>query len=132
MEMLVDFPGGLKVDAHFSEFCVSTDQPVRDGGENSAPSPFMMFLASLATCAGYYVLAFCRQHNLSTEGIRLVQSMESDQATGKLVKVSIEIQVPPTFPEKYHDALVRSADQCKVKKTVEHPPVFEVNTRVVS
>jgi putative redox protein len=131
MEMVVDFPGGTKVDAHFSGFTVNSDQPL-PGGENSAPSPFLLFLASLATCAGYYVLSYCQQHQISTEGIRVVQSMQTDRATGHLDKVTIEIQVPPTFPEKYYDALVRSAEQCKVKKTIEHPPVFEVHTKVVA
>ncbi|GAP22192.1 OsmC family protein [Leptolinea tardivitalis] len=131
MEMVIDFSGGTKVDAHFSGFTIPTDQPVAGGGENSAPSPFLVFLASLGTCAGYYVMSFCKQHNLPVEGIRLVQTMESDRATGHLEKVSIEIQVPPSFPEKYHDALIRSADQCKVKKTIENPPVFDVHTKVV-
>ncbi len=131
MEMTVDFPGGVKVDAHFGNFTIKTDQPLPGGGEDTAPSPYILFLASLATCAGYYVLSFCKQHQIPTEGIRLVQSMLTDKATGHLDKVEVEIQVPPTFPEKYYDALVRSADQCKVKKTVEHPPVFEVHTKVV-
>lgn len=130
MEMIIDFPGGAKVDAHFDGFTVPTDQPVKGGGENSAPTPFAMFLASLGTCAGIYVLGFCKQRNLPTEGIRLVQRMESNPATGMLTRIEIEIQVPPAFPEKYYDALIRSADQCKVKKTIENPPVFDVHTRV--
>jgi putative redox protein len=126
MDIKVDLSGGLKVDAHVGSFTVKTDQPVRDGGEGSAPSPFALFLASLATCAGYYVLAYCRKHELPTEGIQLIQHVESDPATGKTVKIDIEIQVPPDFPEKYHDALVRSADQCKVKQLIENPPEFGV------
>jgi ribosomal protein S12 methylthiotransferase accessory factor len=78
------------------------------------------------------VLSFCKQHQLSVEGIRLVQSMHNDRTTGHLEKVEIEIQVPPSFPEKYYDALVRSADQCKVKKTIENPPVFDVHTKLVA
>ena len=27
MEMIIDFPGGARVDAHFNEFTVPTDQP---------------------------------------------------------------------------------------------------------
>ncbi len=131
MEMIIDFPGGAKVDAHFGEFTVATDQPTLGGGDNSAPAPFAVFLASLGTCAGIYVLGFCKQRNLPTDGIRLVQRMESDRATGMLTKVEIEIQVPPSFPEKYYDALIRSADQCKVKKTIENPPMFDVHTTVV-
>lgn len=132
MEMTVDFPGGVKVDAHFGNFTISTDQPIAGGGEDTAPSPYILFLASLATCAGYYVLSYCKQHQLPTEGIRLVQSMQADRATDHLDGVTIEIQVPPSFPEKYYNALIRSAEQCKVKKTIENPPAFEVHTKVIA
>jgi ribosomal protein S12 methylthiotransferase accessory factor len=46
-------------------------------------------------------------------------------------KVEIEIQMPPEFPEKYRESLVRSAELCAVKKHLEHPPEFEVYTREV-
>lgn len=129
MEMIIDFPGGARVDAHFGEFTVKTDQPPMGGGEGSAPTPFNLFLASLGTCAGIYVLGFCRQRNLPTEGIRLVQRMYNDPAKGMLGKIEIEIQVPPTFPEKYLPSLIRSAELCAVKKHIENPPVFEVSAK---
>ncbi len=58
MEMIIDFPGGAKVDAHFGNFTVKTDQPMSGGGDGSAPSPFDIFLSSIGTCAGIYVLGF--------------------------------------------------------------------------
>jgi ribosomal protein S12 methylthiotransferase accessory factor len=130
MDMTIDFPGGARVDAHFGPYTVMTDQPVQGGGEGSAPSPFALFQASLATCAGIYVLNFCRQRELPTEGIRLVQRTVPDPATGMVGRVELEILVPPTFPEKYHEALVRTASQCTVKKHIEHPPAFSVKTLV--
>ncbi len=131
MEMIVDFPGGAKVDAHFSGFTVKTDQPVTGGGEGTAPSPFLTFLASLGTCAGIYVLGFCRSRGLPTEGIRIIQRMHNNNLNGALEKVELEIQVPPTFPDKYYPALIRSAEQCAVKKAIEQPPAFDVHTTVV-
>ena len=128
MEMLIDFPGGARVDAHFNQFTVKTDQPAQGGGEGSAPTPFATFLASLGTCAGIYVLGFCRQRGIPTDGIRLLQRMESDPATGLISRVSLDIQLPPTFPEKYREAAIRAAEQCAVKKHFEHPPVIEVST----
>jgi len=130
MEMVIDFPGGARVDAHFGPYTVMTDQPPQGGGEGSAPTPFALFLASLGTCAGIYVLGFCRQRGLPTEGIRVVQRMHSDPATGILGLVELEIEVPPSFPEKYHEALVRSASQCAVKKHLENPPAFDVKAVV--
>jgi putative redox protein len=132
MEMLIDFPGGARVDAHFNQFTVRTDQPAQGGGEGSAPTPFATFLASLGTCAGIYVLGFCRQRGIPTEGIRLLQRMESDPATGLISHVSLDIQLPPAFPEKYRDAVIRSAEQCAVKKHFEHPPVIDVSTSTAS
>ncbi len=130
MELIIDFPGGARVDAHFGPYTVMTDQPPQGGGEGSAPTPFALFLASLGTCAGIYVLGFCRQRDLPTEGIRLVQRMTFNPATGMLDKVQIDIQLPEGFPEKYHEAVIRSASQCTVKKHFENPPVIEVGTSV--
>jgi putative redox protein len=132
MEMIIDFPGGARVDAHFGEFTVKTDQPISGGGDNSAPSPFALFLSSLGTCAGIYVLGFCRQRGLPSEGIRIIQRMESDPHTGMISKVDLEIQVPPTFPEKYRPALINSAELCAVKKHMENPPKFDITTKEVT
>jgi len=126
MEMLIDFPGGQKVDAHFGTFTIETDQPP----SGSAPTPFEVFLSSIGTCAGIYVLGFCRQRNLPTEGIRIIQRNHPNMI-GMMEKIDLEIQVPPTFPAQYYEALVRSAELCKVKKTIEKPPMFEVTTRVI-
>jgi len=125
MEILVDFPGGSRVDAHFDSFSVPTDQPPTA----SAPTPFDLFLTSIATCAGIYVLGFCQQRGLPTDGIQIVQRSLSNRATGMVDEIDIEIHVPPTFPEKYYDSLVRSAELCKVKKHIEKPPKFVVTTK---
>jgi putative redox protein len=79
MEMVIDFPGGAAVDAHFGPYTVQTDQPPAGGGAGAAPTPFAMFLASLGTCAGIYVLGFCRQRGLPTEGIRIIQRTHNHQ-----------------------------------------------------
>ncbi len=126
MEMLIDFPGGARVDAHFGPFTVPTDQPPSGGGQNSAPTPFLTFLSSIGTCAGIYVLGFCRQRGIPAEGIRIRQRMGSDPRTGLVSDVELTIELPDTFPAKYADAVVRAADQCAVKKHFEHPPVIRV------
>jgi putative redox protein len=131
MEMIIDFPGGARVDAHFKQFTVRTDQPVYAGGEASAPTPFATFLASIGACAGIYVLGFCRQRGLPTDGMRLVQNVDADRATGMVSKVSIDIELPAGFPEKYRSAVIRAAEQCAVKKHFDRPPEFEVTSRVL-
>ena len=130
--MTVTFPGGKRVNASYNGFEVATDQSEKYGGEAAAPEPFDLFLASIATCAGIYVLGFCQKRNIPHDGIKLVQSWERDEETRRMTLIHIAIEVPPDFPEKYHSALVRSANQCAVKKTMENPPEFVVETVVSS
>jgi len=132
MEMEITFPGGARVDASFEGMSVKTDQPVQGGGTGSAPTPFATFLASIGTCAGIYVLGFCQQRGLPTKDIKIIQRMQSNPMTGLVGKISLDIQLPPDFPEKYKAAVIKSAEQCAVKKHLEHPPVFEVTTSTVS
>jgi putative redox protein len=127
MEMIIDFPGGSRVDAHFGSFTVATDQPP----VASAPSPFEVFLSSIGTCAGIYVLGFCNQRHLPTEGIRIVEQINHSRVTGMVETIGLEIQIPAEFPEKYRDSLIRSAELCAVKKHLENPPKFEISTKVV-
>lgn len=125
MEMEIVFPGGAQVDAVMGNMVITTNQ------DGSAPAPFGLFLASIGTCAGIYVLSFCQHRNLPTDGIRIVQRMYSNPANRMIERVDLDIVVPPDFPEKYHEALIRAADQCAVKKHLEQPPTFTVQTKVV-
>jgi ribosomal protein S12 methylthiotransferase accessory factor len=126
MDMIIDFPGGSRVDAHFGPFTVATDQPP----SGSAPTPFALFLSSIGTCAGIYVLGFCQQRGLPSDGIRIIEHVHSGQ-NGMVEKIDLEIQVPESFPEKYRPSLIRSAELCAVKKHLENPPTFEVSTTVI-
>ena len=127
----VGFPGGKCIDAKVGGFTIRTDQSEKYGGNASAPEPFALFLASIATCAGIYILGFCQKREIPHEGVRLVQSWERDEKSRRLTTIRINIEVPPGYPEKYHKALVRAAAQCSVKKTMENPPEFIVETVTV-
>lgn len=126
MEMDITFPGGARVDATLGNTVIPTDQ------NGAAPAPFALFLASIGTCAGIYVLGFCQQRGISTEGIKITQRMHVDPATRMVREMDLDIIVPPEFPERYHEALIRAADQCAVKKHLETPPTFNVQTKVAA
>lgn len=128
MELKIGFGEGKKVFASYKNFMVQTDQPVREGGSESAPAPFDLFLISIGTCAGIYVLSFCQMRSISTEGIRLTLKTERGASNKIIDKVIIEIQVPPEFPKKYIEAVVKASNLCAVKKCIESPPSFEVYT----
>jgi putative redox protein len=130
MDMRIYFPGGKKVNAEYNGFTHKTDQPGESGGENSAPSPFELFLASLGACAGFYVLSFCQQRGIDPTAIELRQSMERDPRTHLVTQVTIEIILPAVFPEKYRAAVIQAAQLCTVKKHLENPPKFNLFTTI--
>lgn len=132
LQMTVEFGENRRVDARVGDLVIHTDQSVKSGGDGSAPEPYTLFLASIGTCAGVYVQAFCRKRDIPTEGIRITQSMEWAVRGGPLTRVELDIQVPPEFPERYHKALIRAADQCAVRRTIAAPPAFHVSTSVVT
>ena len=132
MELEITFPGGLRVDASFDGFRVHTDQPPASGGDGSAPTPFDLFLTSLGTCAGLYVLSYLRQRGLPTEGVRLIERVHNNHATGLVDDIEVEIRVPEGFPEKHVAPMIRSAELCAVKKHLENPPRIVVTAQTTA
>jgi len=129
MSMRVVFAGGKRVDALYKGFTIRTDQPENVGGENSAPSPFDLFLASLGTCAGYYVLTFCQRRNLPTDDVALTLSAVRDEAAHRITRIEIHIALPGDFPMDYVDACIRAAEQCAVKGYLKDALRVEITAR---
>jgi ribosomal protein S12 methylthiotransferase accessory factor len=127
-DLKVTFPGGLKVDVEYKGFVIKTDQPVHEGGENTAPSPFDYFLVSIAACAGFYAVAFCRERNIPTAGLAV--TMTAERGESKMVeRVAITVDLPAGFPDKYRTAILRAIDHCTVKAHLERPPKFDLVAR---
>lgn len=122
----VRFPGGKRVDAQLGNRIVHSDQTRENGGEETAPEPFQLFLSSIATCAGIYALEFCRTRGISIEGMALTMRCEFDEKNQVLMRVNIELKLPPGFPDRYRKAVIKVMDLCAVKKHIVHPPEFVI------
>jgi putative redox protein len=128
MEMKIYSGGGKKVFTEYKGFTVKTDQSVKAGGGAEFPEPFDMFLSSLGSCAGIYVFNFCQAREIPTDGVSLVMDMDYDAKSGMIGKITIEIKLPPEFPDKYKDAVIKAADLCYVKRHIMNPPEFNIFT----
>ena len=128
MELTVTFPGNRKVEVEFKGFTIKTDQPQSAGGDGTAPSPFDLFLSSIGACGGIYVVDFCNNRGIPLDGVRLVQTMERNPETHMVTDITIRIELPKDFPDKYRDSLIRAVDLCTVKKHIMNPPKFVIET----
>ena len=122
MQMLIEFTGGKRVTSTYKGFTVKTDQPPSEGGDGSAPEPFDLFLSSIGTCAGVYIVYFCESRDIPTDGISMTLRFERNEKSHLMEKIAIEIHLPPDFPDKYRKAVIRAAEMCTVKRTLMHPP----------
>ena len=129
-EMEVFFAGGKKVHSSYKGFTVETDQPTEDGGDGTAPEPYDLFLASIGTCAGVYVVYFCHERGIDTSGLKMTVQFEKNEKTHLIEEVWIYIDLPPDFPEKYKSAVVRTAGLCTVKRSLVDPPRFEIHADI--
>ena len=127
--MIIDFPGGQKVDASFNGFKINTDQPKKAGGEETAPDPFSLFLSSIGTCTGIYVLRFCQERKLPTEDLKLTLEAHWNETIKLVDTIELTIKTGESFPDKYKNALMKVAKLCTVKRTLETPP--SINLTVI-
>jgi len=120
----LDFVGGKRINARVGEFLIQTDQPQRYGGEASAPAPFELFLASLATCAGIYAWNFCEMRQLPTQGLALRMECADDPQKKMIGEIRFLLTLPEGFPEKYRPGILRAMEQCAVKRHMQETPAF--------
>ena len=125
MNVAVSFPGGVAVEAGVNGHTVRTDQPAPLGA-GSGPAPFDLFLASIATCMGFYALRFCQERGIATEGLGLSLETVRDEGRKRLSTIRVALTLPPGFPEKYAGAVRRAVEECAVKKHMMEPPAFEL------
>jgi ribosomal protein S12 methylthiotransferase accessory factor len=120
------FPGAKQVDARIGNFVIHTDQAEEAGGSASAPEPFDLFLASIATCAGIFALNFCQARNIDTQGLGLRMECERDPVRKLFSCMRLRLALPAGFPEKYRGGIVKAIELCTVKRHILDSPKFQV------
>jgi ribosomal protein S12 methylthiotransferase accessory factor len=128
--MEVYFPGGKRVNATYKGFTIETDQTKEEGGEGSAPEPYSLFLASIGTCAGIYVVYFCQERGIDTSTIKMKLEFMRDAEKHLTRAVHMHIDLPPDFPPKYKAAVIKSAELCTVKRNIADPPQFTISATI--
>jgi ribosomal protein S12 methylthiotransferase accessory factor len=132
MQMNISFPGGKKVNSTYKGFTVATDQPKDEGGDGTAPEPYDLFLASIGTCAGVYVVYFCDERGLDSKGIEMTLAFDRNEKKHLIEAVRIHIDLPPGFPAKYKNAVMKTAGLCTVKRNIIDPPKFTITAAIRS
>lgn len=128
--MIISRPlDGARVDTLVNgKFSIMSDQPA-PFGEDSAATPFDIFLAGIASCTAFYAQRYCRKWNLPHQGISVELEPIFDEKH-RLADVKMKLKVPADFPADHLPGLLKNAGNCLVKKTMEAPPAMSLELAI--
>ena len=105
---------------------VTVDQPVRDGGADTAPTPTELFVASLTSCVAYYAKRYLQRHGLPTEGLVVRADWDLGVRPSRVSDVRIRVDLPDGVPAERREPLLAVASHCTVHNSLEQPPAVEI------
>lgn len=124
--MSVSYQGGDRFTAEVRGHQIHIDQPESDGGEDAAPTPVELLVASLATCVGHYARRYLARHDLPTEGLAVEAEWELARNPARLGPVTIRVTVPEGVPAERREPLLKMASHCTVHNTLEQAPEVSI------
>jgi uncharacterized OsmC-like protein len=125
MDIKVRCCGAKKFEMTTRGHKVLSDQPVGNGGVDSAMTPPELFLSSLGACAAYYAAEYLRARGLPDEGLEIHVTGEKGDQPARIVALQFEV-VAPGLNQRHRDGILRAVDACFLKHTLNKPPVMEV------
>ena len=94
MEVNVRYLGNVKFEVWARGHRLICDQPTENGGTDSGVTPPEFLLASLATCAGYYVAEYLKTRGLPSADLQVRVTAEKAKNPARLGSFRIELTAP--------------------------------------
>jgi len=103
------------------------DMPRESKGQDQGPSPSDLLAASLGACMGMHMALYSQTAGLSCEGMEmnLVYNLVEEKGRKRIQTVTIDV-VLPQDPGERSAALLRAAQNCIVRNTLEKGPAIDV------
>jgi putative redox protein len=126
--MDVRFAGGEAYEVAVRGHRVVVDQPVADGGTDTAPTPTEMFVVSLAACVAYYAGRYLTRHGFERDGLRVTADFDmAANRPARVAAVRLAVHVPACVPADRWPALRAVVSHCTVHNTLTTPPEVAID-----
>ena len=123
----IKYIGGMKFEAKNRSHSVIIDQPQTSGGEDRGLTPPELFIDSLGSCIGVYVLGFCKNTGLNPDGMKIILDWEKGaDKPARIQKISAKIELPNADPGPRRQALLKVAEACLIHETIKHQPEITI------
>ena len=114
--------GGLAFDVAVRGHTIATDQTVRSGGADAAPTPLELMGAALAACVALYARKYCLAQGLDGDGIAVEVKPVWREDPGRVGRYDVALHLPADFPAEHREGLQAMAADCPVHHTLSHSP----------
>lgn len=118
----VDHQAGDRFEIGVRGHTLTVDQPTDAGGEDTAPTPTELFVASLASCVAFYARRYLARHDLPTDGLAVDATFEMGARPARVAAVDLRLHLPPGVPESRREPLLAVASHCTVHNTLRSEP----------
>jgi uncharacterized OsmC-like protein len=121
--MDVRFVSGEAYEVAVRGHRLMVDQPVDAGGEDNAPTPTELFVASLATCVAFYAGRYLTRHGFNRNGLGVSVGFDmADDRPARVAAVRLTVRVPADLPAERMPGLQAVVSHCTVHNSLTTPP----------
>lgn len=125
--MEVAFISGESYEITVRGHRIVVDQPVEAGGDDTAPTPTELLVASLASCVAFYAGRYLTRHGYSRTGLTVSTSFDmSADPPSRVSGIQISVKAPTDLPEARRPALSAVISRCTVHNTLHEPPAVSI------
>ena len=124
--MRVEHRGGDHFDINVRGHVLRVDQPLQDGGDDTAPTPTELFIASLASCVAFYARRYLARHDLPTQGLAVEATFDMGRKPARVAGITLRLILPDAVPPERRDPLLAVATHCTVHNTLTTTPEISI------
>lgn len=118
----VEHRSGDQFDINVRGHIISVDQPVEHGGDDTAPTPTELLVASLASCVAFYARRYLARHDLPAHGLAVEATYDLGTRPARVTRVELRLVVPDGVPLARREPLLAVAAHCLVHNTLTFAP----------
>jgi putative redox protein len=132
MEVLVEHLGAVQFEINARQHKIVCDQPLENGGFDEGMTPPELLLASLGSCAGFYVALYLKKHKLAMEGTRIRVTADKLKEPARMDDFHIEVEVPSYLSEEHGKGVEEAVGHCLIHNTLLHPPKITLQVATIA
>jgi putative redox protein len=126
IETTIRYLNGVQFEVEARGHTLVCDQPREGGGDDAGMTPPELMLASLASCAGYYVVQYLKFRTLPLEGLTVRVEAEKAQQPARLGSFRILVDAPQITDPRHFTGIHRAAEKCLIHNTLLHSPSIAI------